>query len=77
MRVYQNSESNENPSSKLEEVPEGRRSVPTHNMLKNKELRVFEFTHSPLPALSAAMGCASLMAKQVLPLVSACTIGLT
>ena len=31
----------------------------------------------PLPALSASMGYASPIAKQVLLLVSACSIGLT
>ena len=47
--MCQNSESNENSSSKLEEEPVGWRSVSAYNMLKNKELRVSEFTHSPLP----------------------------
>ena len=68
----------DNSSPKLGEVPEGQRGMAHQKQLYiNIIKKAKHLSYSPQPALSASMGCASPMSKQVLPLASACTIGLS
>ena len=67
-----------NSSPKLGEVPEGQRGMAHQKQLYiNIIKKAKHLSYSPQPALSASMGCASPMSKQVLPLASTCTIGLS
>ena len=61
MRLLQNAKSNEISSSKIEEVPEGRRSMTTQKMLLIRRIRQGWCVHTPPCPLYLRGGVASFI----------------
>ena len=61
MRVCHNAKSNENSSSKIEEVPEGRRSMIIQNMLLTRRIRQGWCVHTPPNPLYLRGGVAPII----------------